>query len=580
MADATVNIIIKATDKASGAISKIMGALDNKHIQSAVKGMAGLSVGIGLVGTALSKTVMDTKAFDLAMGDLAKVWNTTTEEASKMVAVADDARISQEQLAAAMRIAMKQGIEPTIQGLKDAAEKYQSFTNVQEKAEWASKNFGRSWTEVARLLEMTPEQIDDSVDAAERFGNVIGDKDVKAAQALHDNLDNLGDAWEGLKKTIGNGVIPIVVKVSTEMVKQVDLSFRMEAAQDGLKKAYERGQISMKQRLVLLNNMRWSDEAIIAVEDELVMLQDSYNQTLEKYNGALYSTPSNIHAMASAMDAVSTATEIAAAKQAELNSQMDILQLAVSGPLQSETESYTEKVDTLNAKYAETSAKIDELNTKKYLTDAQKTELGNLQGELDTISGDIKKTADAHDEATKRILFNILTQRAQMDGLSQDEFTVLNNIAYNWGLVDTATYNYTMNADKELQDLANGQGIMETQYALEDIKTLTETIPGNYEVNFNVTTTYTNPLPANPKAPSGKRGRALGGPVLAGQSYLVGERGPEMFVPMQNGRIIPNVTNNYGANNNAEVIAAIRNNRLDEARLARLMRDQFAKVAG
>ena len=36
------------------------------------------------------------------------------------------------------------------------------------------------------------------------------------------------------------------------------------------------------------------------------------------------------------------------------------------------------------------------------------------------------------------------------------------------------------------------------------------------------------------------RGRASGGPVMAGQSYLVGERGPEIFSPNQSGTIIPN----------------------------------------
>lgn len=35
-------------------------------------------------------------------------------------------------------------------------------------------------------------------------------------------------------------------------------------------------------------------------------------------------------------------------------------------------------------------------------------------------------------------------------------------------------------------------------------------------------------------------GLAVGGPVSAGTSYLVGEKGPELFVPSQAGRIIPN----------------------------------------
>ena len=37
----------------------------------------------------------------------------------------------------------------------------------------------------------------------------------------------------------------------------------------------------------------------------------------------------------------------------------------------------------------------------------------------------------------------------------------------------------------------------------------------------------------------GTPGRAHGGPVAQGRSYLVGERGPELFVPSGNGRIEP-----------------------------------------
>jgi len=43
---------------------------------------------------------------------------------------------------------------------------------------------------------------------------------------------------------------------------------------------------------------------------------------------------------------------------------------------------------------------------------------------------------------------------------------------------------------------------------------------------------------ADTGGPSGTR--ATGGPVYWGQSYLVGENGPELFVPSQNGKIVPN----------------------------------------
>ena len=38
----------------------------------------------------------------------------------------------------------------------------------------------------------------------------------------------------------------------------------------------------------------------------------------------------------------------------------------------------------------------------------------------------------------------------------------------------------------------------------------------------------------------GAPGRADGGPVGAGLTYLVGERGPEYFVPDRDGTIVPN----------------------------------------
>ncbi len=37
----------------------------------------------------------------------------------------------------------------------------------------------------------------------------------------------------------------------------------------------------------------------------------------------------------------------------------------------------------------------------------------------------------------------------------------------------------------------------------------------------------------------GAPGRATGGPVTGGQAYMVGERGPELFVPTASGRIAP-----------------------------------------
>ena len=50
-------------------------------------------------------------------------------------------------------------------------------------------------------------------------------------------------------------------------------------------------------------------------------------------------------------------------------------------------------------------------------------------------------------------------------------------------------------------------------------------------------------------------GRALGGPVAGGSTYMVGERGPELFTPSRSGSIIPN--NALGGGGNTSVVVNV-----------------------
>jgi TP901 family phage tail tape measure protein len=64
--------------------------------------------------------------------------------------------------------------------------------------------------------------------------------------------------------------------------------------------------------------------------------------------------------------------------------------------------------------------------------------------------------------------------------------------------------------------------------------------------------------------PAKERQRALGGPVTGGQQYMVGERGPELFVPNQSGSIVPN--NSLGGQINVTVQAGAFLGSSDDAR--------------
>ena len=52
-------------------------------------------------------------------------------------------------------------------------------------------------------------------------------------------------------------------------------------------------------------------------------------------------------------------------------------------------------------------------------------------------------------------------------------------------------------------------------------------------------------------------GREHGGPVSGGMPYIVGERGPELFVPNQSGQIIPNGAGGSTAGGNQTIVVKI-----------------------
>jgi hypothetical protein len=73
--------------------------------------------------------------------------------------------------------------------------------------------------------------------------------------------------------------------------------------------------------------------------------------------------------------------------------------------------------------------------------------------------------------------------------------------------------------------------------------------------------------------------RAEGGPVRAGQPYIVGERGPEWFVPRQSGTVLPNGMNPGGTTINTSVAIDARGADAGvEARL-RVLAGQIARQA-
>jgi hypothetical protein len=235
--------------------------------------------------------------------------------------------------------------------------------------------------------------------------------------------------------------------------------------------------------------------------------------------------------------------KIAAANAAERVSNMG----SEMGITQQFTADYTQKI-------IETTGSLEELRAKQAEAEAQ-----------------LKLT-------TAQFLF----QQAAAD-LDKDAALAL---ARAMGLIDEASYNATA-AMQELTKQYQTTGDLDEYTRKATI--LRDVIAGFQSRDITVTTTfienvverrYQNEIRSEAArqeedyyndAPGGPAVRAHGGPVWAGQSYLVGERGPEMFTPASAGT----VTANGDMGGSEELIAVL----LDLPRaVGRAVRENLALV--
>jgi predicted nucleic acid-binding Zn-ribbon protein len=343
-----------------------------------------------------------------------------------------------------------------------------------------------------------------------------------AAEAVKTSRKNVG-TWGRINQAVGDGII--TQQEYNEWI--VDYLFHGGKQSDLL--------ATIESRMGLV------DDAVI----ELTGHERAYTEQIIELTG-------HERAYIGVLEDVTEGTGIAEEATRNLKQEMSDLSLFIQGPLGKEYEKFTETQSELTEEIEETQKQIDELEKKDYLTKEQKKELEEAKKKVGELSAKFSDNADAHDEASKRIMFNLLTQRAAMDGFTDEETTALLDIAEHWGIVDTATREYVEKADEYMAainsstdenmgavigNLEKYLGIAETtQSSLFELKNRIDDIEGVHDVVIRVKVTG-DPIPRN--LPGQRNPRQHGGPVFPFESYLVGEAGPELFIPGTSGQIIP-----------------------------------------
>lgn len=540
MSDSQLNISIKARNQAKaefdkldkqvkglqgksgvGGLNSALGNLDSKL--KATTGMSlGFATGAGLAGAAvmglvrfMQDAVNESIAYATEIDNLSRLLGLNTEETSRLLQASDDLFISQETLTSGLQAATRKGIDVSIEGLKKLADEYNSLPEGVTRSKFVLDTFGRSGAEMGKLMEVGAEGIEEAT-AAIADNLIVTEESMKNAMDYKRSIDNLTDSWQGFKYEIGNEVIP-----------QLDLLFRVMTKGKDDVEIHSQAVNKLEMRISKLAGAaaignKSAAEAMKVLQAELDTLNEEFYKT--------------------GVDEFTTSTEDATLAQENLNDRLGTLQTILAGSVGKEISNFNEKLKTNAQNTLDIQDRIKELNGKVWLTEAQREELGELEQDLIAVKEEAIKLKEEHEIAMRTMAMNMIITKASSDGLTENEVANIGEIMVAWGLWDTETARVVDNinaidlddADLEVDDLS--WRIL----GIPDEKHITIRVAGEIEQSAYDAAAFAGQGTNNPYIGKPRNTRASGGAVNSGTPYLIGEVGPELFIPGSSGTVVPN----------------------------------------
>lgn len=278
--------------------------------------------------------------------------------------------------------------------------------------------------------------------------------------------------------------------------------------------------------------------------------------------------------LAAATSAAADATDDMTVAGEDLEAQLEAMSdankefLSTLDAMQSAEESYQDKVNSLTDERMELEAEKQKLLAQGWWEESEKIQ--DINAKLEENNKAVQVNAEEHELATRKIVLGLLEQKLAQDGLTDEELGLLLEKGQAWGIYSQTVVEETRKAVDEANLLAD------TLNGLPDSKTFSMII-SSVGMDQLPSAYVQSEKGRAPKKRNNIVGHAAGGAVEAGQPYMVGEQGAELFVPYQSGNIVPNNVL-QSKNNNQDVIAAIMATKLDERRLARSIVGALARA--
>jgi hypothetical protein len=511
-----IEIDIVARDLASGVFNSItssMGSLGGV-IQGIATGnyLQAITSGFQFMSEAVSETVSYIDEVD----DMSRAIGSTAEESSRLIQASERLSIEQYNLQRALEYAVRKGYDVSIDGLKRLSEEYVKIQDPVDQAAYLVKIFGTNSEDMSKMMELGADGINVAMEAVNDM-LVVSEDAVQANEEYAAATEDLTDAWKGFKVQVGTAIIPLLTEITSGV--SAGIGVIQTAAQE--QRAYndvvaDLGIVWYQGVGYVQDGNRVTVEYVDTLVEGEVRLQNFLNGL-----GGQYDMWGNI------IDTVPVATgTIEDFKDAVID--LDNVDVNIGSKIQSDIE---------NLEFLMAGGGLVQILRDRI---KEGVEAGTITEEeaiplFEQAYLAAQGVAIEMGKAKDEVIDNIM----EVFGVTLGEATALIDA---WlADADGKTFNLTAKINYEM---GSPDAFSSSQLLWDEIRT-------NTDINKN-----------------GIIGNAYGGWESANTPYLVGERGPELFVPGTSGKIIPN--NQLGGGGGVEI---------DYDRFARIIAQEFQKVS-
>ena len=422
----SINIIFDAVDNASAKTQSMIGKIQQgfsalNNVFYAVESAARVA------GQAMDETVWVAVNYANQVRSLQMVSGQTAEESSRLIQVLDDFKINIDDLTPAIRKMTSEGLQFNLSTLAALSDEYNALATPLEKNAFLMDKFGRAGLDMAEMMGKGGDAIramSEDIDAS----LIVTQQAVDAARQYEIALDDWNDSVQGLKISIGNDLIPVLVQLmdtisrSTDEVGFFNTGMASIAATnaDAVK---EMGffEISMASLVGKVMSYKEPADAAAAATDNIVRAAGEGKDALSEMGAAAIQAGEDVGMAFSNKDRLSFIFDF-----------------------QAQTDNLDKTKEEIKAKMA---AIEEEIRAARASGD--QGAIPGLQEDFANLVGELQASEAAFKQWQKQAVFAMIQTKLAADGLTDEEFGQLLNIGQDMGLLDEGV-------------VAQAQGLMDT----------------------------------------------------------------------------------------------------------------------